>query len=111
MNSNSNERRNNRLNLGFGVAFIVFVISYWIWHEIDERSALKNSSLVNAKLIRYIPSRGNRILEVEYNFNGKLIENQISVRVDTFKVGEALLLEVSNEHPDEYAVIVGKIKR
>jgi len=96
----------SKIKIWVALTILFIIVVYSIMYNISSKNALKNSSLIKATITEFGPSKGNTVMYVKYLFNGRQIQNHISVHVDTFKVGETILLKVSNEHPDEYIELV-----
>lgn len=101
---------NKKLKWGLMLLPFILVAIYAIFHQINENSALKDASVVKAKIIDITGGRNVSTLYLNYYFNGAFVKKELSVAVDTFKVGDTILLKVSNKYHNDYYELMKGLK-
>jgi len=84
-------------------------IIYQVVTDRNSEEALKNSRFIEGKITSILPGRGLSTVYVEFLFGNRTIDDDFAVQVDTFKTGDKVLLQVSNEHPDKYLKYIKKL--
>jgi hypothetical protein len=91
----------------------LIVLSLIFFGTIDHNKrveALKNSDSVAALITKITPGRDQAMVEVKYTYKGTAREAEFVIAIDSFKIGDKILLKVSKAYPEKYVDVVCKIK-
>jgi hypothetical protein len=94
---------NKKVPLWIIISFVLAFFGFCLWYQTNTNNALKNSTIVKADITGKGASRGSSIIFVKYIFDGRHFENSFDAIIDTFKVGQTILMKVSNDPPGAYA--------
>ncbi|TFF33351.1 hypothetical protein [Mucilaginibacter psychrotolerans] len=100
---------NKKILIYIGIILMIMgCVIYDLFNRRNAEIALKNSDTVVAIVREIGPGRGNSTIYVDYVYAGQNLNSNFSVSVDTFKIGEKLLLKVSKGSPSRYIEYLNK---
>ena len=95
------------------VYFAILSLSmvYYFVNQNKRRRELKKSVIVTAIVTRFFVTKGPVEVDVDYQFEGKLIHNKFyTYDIDTLERNEKVKLLIARDYPDKYIQCLGAAK-
>ncbi|WP_295794616.1 hypothetical protein [Mucilaginibacter sp.] len=90
--------------VGYSIMVILLFagLVYGIINNINAKRELRFYEYVDATVIERDAGRSHSNIYVEFVYKRKRIQSEFSTQVDTFKLGQKVLLKVSKRYPDKF---------
>ncbi|HEY4323652.1 MAG TPA: hypothetical protein VGN20_06690 [Mucilaginibacter sp.] len=99
---------NSYKNWALAVMIIIIPLTIGVCNEIKGRIALRKTAIVIGEIEGFEPSRGARIIDVMFNYKGKIISTTIEkYDVDSLKINTKIVLKISRDYPSKYIEYIG----
>ncbi|OCX53222.1 hypothetical protein BEL04_02635 [Mucilaginibacter sp. PPCGB 2223] len=95
------------------VVIVVFGLSALIGTCLDSQrnEALKNSTILRGVITVKTLTKNGCDYDVRFDLKGYSLTTEIFAGMDTLEIGDSVLVQVSNEHPRDYAEFIKRVKK